>query len=120
MSVTNHGEQCLQARKSMQRQTSHAAPRANPRHGAKQKHGTAASTHESRITLAQLMGDKSKCGNIADTLLPYTQRNVSFEVQKVIAITIVTTAIAKWGCSIVDAASHAADCCGFSTETVRQ
>ena len=35
--------------------------------------------------------------------------------------TIMKTAIAKWGCNIGDdAASRAADCCGFSTETVRQ
>ena len=44
---------------------------------------------------------------------------MSFEVQKVIAITIMTTAIAKWGCSVGDAASRAADCTGFS-ERVRK
>ena len=36
------------------------------------------------------------------------------------AIAIVTTAITKWGCSILQAADHAADCCGFSSKTVRQ
>ena len=45
---------------------------------------------------------------------------MSFEVQKAIAITIMTTAIAKWGCSVGDAASHAADCTGFSAERVRK
>ena len=45
---------------------------------------------------------------------------MSFEILKAIAITIMTTAIAKWGCSTVEAASRAADCCGFNTEIVRQ
>ena len=40
--------------------------------------------------------------------------------EKSVAITIMITAIAKWGCNIGDTASQAADCCGFSTETVRQ
>ena len=31
-----------------------------------------------------------------------------------------TTALGKWGCSVVDAASHAAECTGFSTERVRK
>ena len=36
------------------------------------------------------------------------------------AITVMTTAITKWGCSILEAANRAADCCGFSSKTVRK
>ena len=72
------------------------------------------------VTLTQLMHDKAMIGSMTENLLAYTQRNVSFEIQKAIAITIMTTAIAKLGCSVVDAASRAADCMGFSTERVRK
>ena len=41
-------------------------------------------------------------------------------IQKAIVIAVMTTAIGKWGCSLVDAASHAAECMGFSTERVRK
>ena len=44
----------------------------------------------------------------------YIQRNVSYEVQKGIAIHILVTAITKWDCTILEAAQHAADCCGFN------
>ena len=66
------------------------------------------------------MGEKSVTNDIAEQLLAYTQRNVSHEIQKAIAITILATAMSKWGCNIGDAVGTAADCCGFSTETVRQ
>ena len=36
------------------------------------------------------------------------------------AITVMTTAIAKWDCGILEAANRAADCCGFSSKTVRK
>ena len=122
MSVTNH-RPAQQAKRNVQSQNFRSAPHGNPAKGAKVRHQTAASagtTCEPHITLVQLMHDKSMISDISETLLAYTQRNVSFEIQKAIAITIMTTAIAKWGCSIVEAASRAADCCRFNTERVRQ
>ena len=110
----------LQAKRNLQSQSSRSAPCRNPKQGAKRKHEVAESTDTatpSHNSLSQLLGEKSVMSDIAEHLMAYTQRNVSYEVQKAIAM---TTAIAKWGCNIGDAASRAADCCGFSTETVRQ
>ena len=75
--------------------------------------------HES-VPQVQLIGDKSVSSNIAEILLTYTQRNVSYEIQKALAITIMATAVAKWTCSILEAANLAADCCGFNVEIVRR
>ena len=112
----------LQAKKSVQSHCSRSAPRGNPAKGAKLRHRNRASTttREPHITLTQLMHNKAMISSITETLLTYIQRNVSFEIQKAIAIAVMTTAIGKWGCSVVDAASHAADCTGFSTERVRK
>ena len=52
-------------------------------------------------TLTQLMNDKAMSNETAEVLMAYIQRNVSFEIQKAIAIPIVSTAIAKWGCSVL-------------------
>ena len=57
---------------------------------------------------------------IAETLLAYTQRNVSFEVQKAVAITVMTTAMSLWNSSVLDAANLAAACCGYNPEVVRR
>ena len=68
-------------------------------------------------TLSDMMDDKHIISDASESLLEYIQRNACF---KAMAITIMTTAITKWGCSILEAASQAADCCGFSSKTVRQ
>ena len=67
-----------------------------------------------------MKGDTSDFSSVAEHLLAYTERNVSHEVQKAIAITIMATAISQWGCSILEAANRAADCCGLTAATVRQ
>ena len=66
------------------------------------------------------MGIMSAINTTLDDLQAYTQRNVSYEIQKAIALSIMATAITKWNCNIVEAASRAADCCGFNVETVRR
>ena len=66
------------------------------------------------------MGDQTVSSNISETLLAYTQRNVSYEIQKAIAITIMATAVIKWNCSIVEAVNRAADCSGFNEKIVRR
>ena len=64
--------------------------------------------------------DDDEIGKINDKLAGYVQRNVSFEIQKALAINIVVTAITKWQCGIIEATKRAADCCGFNAETVRR
>ena len=90
--------------------------------GSHEKHRTAehTSAEQESSSLLQLMGDETVSSNISETLLVYTQRNVSHEIQKAIAITITATAVTKWNCSIVEAANRAADCSGFNSEIVRR
>ena len=64
------------------------------------------------------MGNMSATNITLDNLQAYTQRNVSYEIQKAIAISIMATAITKWNCNIVEATSRAADCCGFNVEVI--
>lgn len=95
------------AKRALEAQASRSAPCGDPMQGAKKKHRVVELTltmHEA-VSLSQTMGDKSVSSNISETLLTYTQRNVSYEIQKAIAITIMTTAVAKWNCSIVEAAN---------------
>ena len=114
---------CLQAKENISSQSSHYAARGNPTKGAKVRFQTPASTctseYEPQVGLKDIMHDTATINKITGNLLAYVKRNVPFEVQKAIAITIMTTAIAKWGSCIVDAASHAADCMGFNEESVR-
>ena len=64
------------------------------------------------------MVDETVSSNISEILLPYTQRNISYEIQRAIAITIMATAVTKWNCSIVEAANRVADCSGLIAEIV--
>ena len=111
-----------EAKRALQAQTSHFGPRGNPVQGAMKKRRTAehTSAEQESVSLLQLMGDETVSSNISETLLVYTQRNVSHEIQKAIAITITETAVTKWNCSIVEAANRAADCSGFNAEIVRR
>ena len=46
--------------------------------------------------------------------------DVSYEVQKAMAINVMVTALQRWNCTILEAAKYAADCCGFSSECIRR
>ena len=66
------------------------------------------------------MGNETETSHISETLLAYTQKNVSYEIQKAIAITIMATAVTKWNCSIGEASNLATDCSRFNAEIVRR
>ena len=109
----------------MQSQQMHSAPRGNSTEGAWARHRcdasdtSAESASQEPATLFELLGDKHVIAEAADHIMAYSQRNTSFEIQKAMAITIMAMAITKWGCNITEAARRAADCSGFSAETVR-
>ena len=109
----------LQAEKRVKSHGSPCAPRGNPEKGAKMRHDSGTEC-KPNITLTQLLHDRAMMNSITENMLAYMQRNVSLEMQKAIAITIMVTAMAKWGCSVVEAASHAADCTDFSKERMRK
>ena len=52
-------------------------------------------------------------------LAGFIQRNVEYEIHKAIALKIMVTALHDWECTILEAAQRAADCTGFSPETIR-
>ena len=83
-----------EAKRALQTQTSYFCPHGNPVQGAMKKHRAAehTSAEQESASLLQLMGDETVSRNISETLLAYTQRNVSYEIQKAIAITIMATA----------------------------
>ena len=62
------------------------------------------------------MHDKTIISRTSENVVQYIQRNATLEAQKAMAIAIVTTAITKRGCSIL----QALDCYRFSSKTVRQ
>ena len=114
----------LQTKKSIKSHSSCLAPCGNPAKGTKVQHSPATSTPacESPVTLTQLMHDTVMIRTVMESLLLYTQRNtcIFVEKQKAVAITIMTTTMSKWGCNIGYAASCAADCIGFNTESERK
>ena len=115
----------LKAMRTIESQGCLSAPRGIPVQGSKVRHTTAvpASTNVSTNTVLEpslLLSDESMVSNIADNLAAYTQRNVTYEVQKALAINIMLTAISKWNCSVVEAAAWAANCCDFNQECVRR
>ena len=69
-----------EAKKALQAQTSHFGPRGNLMQGAMKKHRAAehTSAEQESASLLQLMGDETVSSNISETLLVYTQRNVSY------------------------------------------
>ena len=104
----------MKARRVIQSQQHCYAPRGNPSQGARAKCRPAAVLPEPAsvepATLSDVMDDEHIISDASGSLLEYIQRNASFEIQKAMAITIMTTAITKWGCSVLEAASQAADC----------
>lgn len=111
------GQQAKRMLESLQ--SSSYAPRGDPVQGAVKKHRNAEPVAAVKETLHQLR-DKAVSTSIAETLLSFTQRNATYEIQKANAITIMATAISKWDCSVVNAANWAASCCGFNAEAVRR
>ena len=63
------------------------------------------STVHDSVTLLQQMRDKSLSSNIPEILLPFTQRNIFYEIRKAIAITIMAATVTEWNCSTVDFAN---------------
>ena len=120
LDLTNTSDQplsrrsALRARKSIQSQSQSSAPRGDPVQGGKLRQSCTV-LHEPSSLLQNMDGD-----NIGDKLAGYVQRNVSFEIQKALAINIVAIAISKWQCGIMEATKRAGDCCGFNAETVRR
>ena len=110
----------MKAKRALKSQNSVQAARGNPARGGKLRQGQTVrvAEHES-VHLHNLVHDKSLLGTVYSSLAGFIQRNVSFEVQKAIAINMMVTALVDWNCTILQAAQHAADCCGFNTETVR-
>ena len=58
--------------------------------------------------------------NISECFNAYIQNNCTYEVKKCMALSIMITAVTKWGCSTCEAASRAADCSGYSAATIRE
>ena len=75
-----------EAKRALQAQTSHFGPRGNLVQGVLKKHRAAehTSAEQESASLLQLMGNETVSSNISETLLAYTQRNVSYEIQKAI------------------------------------
>ena len=72
-------------------------------------------------TLIELMAsDPSSIRSGTDHLIAYIQRNASYEVQKAWAISVMGTAMSTWANGIMEAAKYAAECTGFSVETIRR
>ena len=100
------------------------APRGNPMKGvkARKKNKRAAEKYEhvhEPSTLTDFVKNHAcHVRTETDNIIGYTQRNASFEVQKAVAISIVATAITRWGCGVVEAAERAADCTGFCTKSI--
>ena len=57
-----------------------------------------------------LQEDKRLASDLHETLGDYIQRNVSYEIQKALAIHIMVSAVLKWNSTISEAAEHASDC----------
>ncbi len=55
-----------------------------------------------------------------ECLTSYIERNASYEIQKACAMSVMTTAMTAWGCSIIEAASIAAEATSFSEQTIRR
>ena len=115
----------VKARRVIQTQQRCYAPRGNPSQGARAKCRPPAAVlpepaSVEPATLSDMMDDEHIISDASESLLEHIQRIASFEIQKAMAITIMITAITKWDCSILEAASQAADCCGSSSKTVRQ
>ena len=102
----------------MENQSCPSAPCEDSAQGGKLRHAsmftTTGAVHEPS-NLQKMNDDDVVFCNITYSLAVYTQRNVSFEVQKALEINIMATAISKWNCGVMEAA----DCCGFNAETVR-
>ena len=104
------------------------APRGNPAAGAAAKHSASPAevpVPEAEDTITATLSSVFKKGKTAfDTgagmLMSYIQRNASYEVQKSVAISIMATAMTKWGQNITSAAQTASECTQFSPETVRR
>ena len=109
----------LQARKAMKSQSVLSAPRGNPAQGGKLRHACVSTSAYEPTSLLQKINDDAVFCSITENLAAYTQRHISFEVQKAIAINIMATAVSKWNCGIMEAVKRAADCCGFNAATVR-
>ena len=117
----------LQAQTAIKTQTERYAPRGNCMAGAKatfskRRRATVAKKSPAQpMTLCVIAKkDQSNIKEDRDHLMAYIQRNTSYEVQKAATITIMATAITLWGCSIAEAATRAADCTGFYSETIRK
>ena len=101
------------ARRTLQKQATLCAPQGNPAQGAATKHRSADPGYSGKSPIAV-------SSNIANTLMAYIQRNIPYEAQKAIAISVMAVAMSRWNCSVVDAANRATECCRFNAEVVRR
>ena len=108
------------AKSALQSLTTSAASRGNPIKGAKARHSEIDSIPSEPTTLRDAMNSDAMVRNVSKRLDEYIQSNCTYEVQKVIAVKIMLTAVTKWGCSVCEAASRAADCTGFHAENIRR
>ena len=67
-----------------------------------------------------LKNDKRLASDLFKTLGGYIQRNHSFEIQTVLAIHIMVSAVLQWNSTILQAAEHASNCSGFNPKVIRQ
>ena len=104
----------VRAKRDLGSQSTVYAPRRNPKRGGKLRQTVSVGEVHEPAHLQQLVSDNELLSDVCESLGGYIQRNVSYEVQKGIAIHILVTAITKWDCTILEAAQHAADCCGFN------
>ena len=112
-----------QARNELQALKTTYAPRGNPSKGARSRMQSKEAVKQSLppTTLIELMAsDPSSIRSGTDHLIAYIQRNTSYEVQKAWAISVMGTAMSTWANGIMEAAKYAAECTGFSVETIRR
>ena len=92
--ITNTGEpqsrrSAVKAMRTIDSQSCLSARRGNPVQGSKVRHNTAVPASTNTVhepSLLKLLSDESVDSNIADNLAAYTQRNVTYEVQKALAL----------------------------------
>lgn len=101
------------AGRTLQEQATLRAPRGNPAQGAATKHRSADPGYTVKSPIAV-------SSNIANILMAYIQRNIPYEAQKAIAISVMAVAMSRWNCGVVDAANRATECCGFNAEALRR
>lgn len=105
--------------------TAACAPRGNPQAGVAERRAEVPTENhrtkhpDAHTNLGMLFRERRDVFNRgAEMAAAYVQRNASYEIQKAYAISLMTTAMSAWGCSVNEATRIASDCTSFNPETI--